>query len=164
MARARSKSKGSIRLQGFFRVQKVCAKTGKILGDSGYVPNQITNYGLESCIVARPISGIGNTTVAKALILGEGTVPASSATNLNGSNSSQFAAFGGVSIVASLTARMTASFAGSNGSMSKVANIGVLDAAIATDGKLIAGNTFASSAFGTDQNLNATYEFRYTTS
>lgn len=158
MARKKKNNDG-ISLKGFFRVQLVDNETGKIEGDSGWVQNKITNYGMESCIVAYPMSGIADKSQASILILGSGTAPDATATRLDGSNSSQASSFAGVSVVGSLTARATQAFAGANGSMAAVANIGLMDA---LSNKLIAGNTFSSSQMTTDQTINATYELQFT--
>ncbi len=152
------KSKDAIKLKGFLRVQLVNKKTGKIEGDSGWMQNVITNYGFESCIAALPMDGIGNTTQAAYLILGSGTEPATDATQLPGSNTDQVLTFAGVSVVASMTQRASAQFEGSDSSMAQLANIGLL---AASSGPLIAGNTFASSAFSTDQQCNASYELQF---
>ena len=139
-------------------MQVIDKKTRKIVGDSDWQENQITNYGLNSCIVAAPIGAAS--VQAAGLMLGSGTNPASSATALDNSNSDYYSAFGQSSVIASLTARMTQSFDGTLGAAT-LANIGVF---AASDGSLIAGKTFASSALTTDQDINCTYELRYSTS
>jgi hypothetical protein len=53
---------------------------------------------------------------------------------------------------------MTQSFDGAVGSMTKLGNIGIL---AASTGSLIAGASFATSSLGTDQDVNASYEFQY---
>ena len=152
------KKTDGITLKGFFRVQVVDRKTKKVVGDTGYRPNVITNYGFESCIAALPMKGIANTAQASYLILGSGTAPATDATQLPGSNTDQIISFEGLSVVASLTQRATAQLEGSDGSMATLANIGLI---VATTGPLVAGNTFASSALSTDQQVNATYELQF---
>lgn len=156
MKKSKINQRDMIRVRGFTRMQIVDAKTKKIVGDSGWGQNQITNYGFANCMVAAPIGAAS--VQAAGFVLGSGTVPASSATALDGSNSDQYSAFGQSSVISSMTARMTASFAGSNGSMAVLANIGVL---AASTGSLICGNTVDSSSLGTDQNLNVSYELRY---
>ena len=153
------KKNDGISLRGFFRVQIVDKKTGKIKGDSGWMKNQITNYGLNSCICAAPIGAAS--VQAAGLLLGTGTEPASSAVELDASLSAYYSAFAYSSILSSLTARMSVSFDGTLGSVAALKNIGVF---AASDGSLIAGNTFATSSLGTDQDINCSYEIRYTTS
>jgi len=154
--------KNKIGVNGFFRVQIVDKETGKIKGNTGWIENQITNYGLESCIVGKPINASNGSPVYVAgLILGSASTPASSAVSLSGSDTKQYSAVAMSSVVASLTARLSQSFEGSGGSsMATLGNIGVL---ANSTGSLIAGKGFATSEFGADQDVNATYELRYTT-
>jgi len=147
------------KIRGMSRLQIVDKKSRKIVGDSGWVKNQITNYGLESCICAAPIGAAS--VQAAGMIIGSGTEPASSATALDGSNTDQYSAFAQSTVSGSLSARMTQSFDGNASSMATLANIGIL---AASNGSLIAGATFASSSLGTDQDVNASYEFQYSTS
>jgi hypothetical protein len=149
----------TVKLRGMFRIHIVDKKTRKIVGDSGLIKNQITNYGLNSCLAAAPIGAAS--VQAAGFIIGSGTVPASDATALDGSNTDQYSAFAQSAVQASTAARMTQSFDGNASSMATLANIGVL---AASTGSLIAGATFASSSLGTDQDVNATYEFQYSTS
>ena len=147
-----------VAIKGFTRLQIVEKKTRKIVGDSGWLQNQITNYGLNSCIVAAPIGAAS--VQAAGLLLGSGTNPASNAVSLDGGLTAYYAAFALSSVVASLTARMSKSFDGTLGAVT-LANVGVF---AASTGSLIAGKTFNSSALSTDQDVNVTYELRYSTS
>lgn len=148
----------NIAIKGFFRLQIVDKKTKKVVGDSGWKQNQVTNYGLNSCVVAAPIGAAS--VQAAGIMLGNGTVPASDATALPGSNTDYYSAFAQSSVIASLTARMTQSFDGTLGAAT-LANIGIF---AASSGTILAGNTFASSALATTQDVNCTYELRYSTS
>lgn len=149
----------NIRIGGFIRAQIVDKKTRRILGDSGWFKNQITNYGMANCFCAAPIGAAS--VQAAGLVLGSGTEPNATHTVLDGSNSDQYSAFGQSTVTNSVSARVTQSFDGGNSSMATVANVGVL---AASTGSLIAGGTFASSSFGTDQTLNISYQFNYSTS
>lgn len=151
-------AKDGVTIKGFFRVQLLDKKSQKVVGDSGWKQNVITDYGFESCIVALPCIGVANTTQASYLILGTGTEPATDATQLPGSNTDQTISFEGQSVVGSMTHRVTAQFEGSDSSMAALKNIGLI---CATSGPLIAGNTFATSDFSTDQQCNATYELQF---
>jgi len=152
-------NKDLIRIKGFTRLQRVDRKTKKIISDTGWLQNQITNYGMNNCLCAAPIGAAS--VQAAGFVLGTGGDPASSATALEGSNSDQYSAFGQSSVIASLMARLTGSFAGSNGSMATLGNIGIL---AASNGSLIAGKSFPTSSLGADQDINASYEFRYSRS
>ena len=150
--------KRKIGVKGFARLQIVDKKSKKVVGDSGWFENQITNYGLNSCIVAAPIGAAS--VQAAGLLLGSGTNPASDAVALPSSNTDYYSAFGQSSVIDSLTARMTQSFDGTLGAAT-IANIGVF---AASSGSLLAGKTFASSALATTQSVNCSYEWRYSTS
>ena len=147
-----------IGVKGFARLQIMDKKSKKIVGDSGWFENQITNYGLNSCICAAPIGAAS--VQAAGLMLGNGTNPASDAVALPSSNTDYYSAFGQSSVIDSLTARMTQSFDGTLGAAT-IANIGVF---AASSGSLLAGKTFASSALATTQSVNCSYEWRYSTS
>ena len=149
--------KRKIGVKGFARLQIVDNKSKKIVGDSGWFENQITNYGLNSCIVAAPI-GAGSI-VAAGLRLGSGSSPASTAAALPNSHSAYYSTFG-ASVISSLTARMTQSFDGTLGAVT-LSNIGVF---ANSSGSILAGKTYASSALATSQSVNCTYEWRYSTS
>jgi hypothetical protein len=153
----KKKNSDRISVKGFLRLQIVDKKSQKIIGDSGWLNNQITNYGLNNCIVAAPIGAAS--VQAAGLLLGSGTNPASDATALDGSLSKYYSAFAQSSVIASLTARMTQSFDGTLDAAT-LANMGIF---AASDGSLIAGKTFNSSALTTDQDVNCTYELRYST-
>jgi len=155
----RRKGTEGISIKGFMRVQIVDKKTKKIVGDSGYFGNQITNYGLDSCVVALPLCCAGSIQ-ATGMMLGNGTNPASDAVALPGSNTDYWGSFLQSTVIDSLTARATCSFDGTEGAAT-FANMGIF---AASTGTLIAGKTFASSAITTDQDINCTYELRYSTS
>jgi hypothetical protein len=148
-----------VAVKGFSRLQIVDKKSRRIVGDSGWGENQITNYGLQSCIVALPFK-CANSIQAAGMMLGSGTTPASDATALPLSNTNYYSAFAYSSVIDSLTARASVSFDGTLGAAT-IANVGVF---AASSGTIIAGKTFASSALTTDQDVNCTYELRYSTS
>lgn len=150
-----SKKNDTIKIKGFLRLQIVDKNTKKIVGDSGWKENQITNYGFNSCLVAAPIGAAS--VQAAGIMLGSGTTPASSATALPLSNTNYYSAFAYSSVLSSLTARMSVSFDGTLGAAT-LANIGIF---AASSGSLICGNTFASSALATTQDINVSYELRY---
>ena len=146
-----------IGIKGFARLQIVDKETKKIVGDSGWFENQITNYGLNSCIVAAPIGAAS--VQAAGLRLGSGSNPASDAVALPLSHSGLYSAFDQSSVIDSLTARMTQSFSSSDAVT--LSNIGVF---ANSSGSLLAGKSYASSALATTQSVNCSYEWRYSTS
>jgi hypothetical protein len=157
-----SRKKGNteaVAIKGFTRLQIKNKKDGKIVGDTGWLQNQITNYGLESCIVALPFKCAGSIQ-ATGIMLGSGTGVASDGTNLQNSNSDYWTAFAQSTVSDSLTCRATASIDGTKGAAT-LQEIGVF---AASTGTVIAAKSFNSSALTTDQDVNCTYELRYTTS
>jgi hypothetical protein len=96
--------------------------------------------------------------------LGTGTVPGAAATNLNGeisaSTERKAVTFGSVG---STTAQFTAPFGSTDsflGGASNLSNIGLF-AATNTNATLFAGNTYTSSSCNTNQNVNVTYQIRF---
>jgi len=156
MDRTKNKNVEGIAVKGFFRLQIRDKKTKRIVGDTGYRGNVVTNYGFESCIVALPLA-CANSLQATGMMLGSGTAPATDAVALDNSLTEYWASFAQSTVVASLTARATASFDGTLGAATLV-NIGLF---AASTGSLIAGNTFDSSAITTDQDINCTYQLVY---
>jgi len=145
-------------IKGFFRLQIVDKKTRKVVGDTGDIENQITNYGLNNCFVGGPIKGASTVKISGAM-LGSGTNPASSATALPGALTNYWSAVG-TAINGSTQGQLTASFDGTLGAVT-IANIGLL---AASSGTVICGNTFASSALATTQDVNMTYNLNWGTS
>ena len=148
----------TIGIKGFFRVQVVDKKTRKVVGDTGDIPNQITDYGLNNCFLAAPAKAAGSVQIAGAM-LGNGTNPASNAVALPGSNTDYYSTVG-TALNDSTQAQFTQSFDGTLGAAT-IANIGLF---AASSGTIICGKTFASSAVATSQDVNVTYNINYTTS
>lgn len=145
------------RVKGFFRTQICNKKDGKIVGDSGWCRNTLTNNGLNA-IAAIAIAATGSYSVGFAAI-GKGTDAIVAAdTGLTSVQNKYLAVT--PSTVATGTARCTVSFDGSDNSATlTIGEIGLFK----TDsvGSLVAGNTFTTSQMTTDQTLNATYELRF---
>jgi len=157
--RKKNKPIESVGVKGFTRLQIVNRKDGSIFADTGYMQNQITNYGLESCIVALPLK-CANSVQCSGLMLGSGTGVASSGTNLTASASDSWKTFAQSTVSDSLTARATASIPGSDIGATTLQEIGIF---AASTGTVIAAKSFSSSAITTDQDVNCTYELRYST-
>jgi hypothetical protein len=147
----------TIAIKGFFRLQIRDKKTGRIVGDTGYIPNQITNYGMANCFVGGP-AGAANTVQIVGAMLGSGTAPASNATQLNLLNTDYYSTVG-EAINGSTQAAFTQTFDGTLGAAT-FKNVGLL---AASDGSLICGQTFASSALATTQDIALTYNINYGT-
>lgn len=165
-------AKSNIKLKGFFRVQ--ITEDGKgVVGDSGWKENTVTNDGIKDYLITWLVSGAGGKTVTY-MALGTGSAPSATDTTLDGEIFHQFAdattnsrASVTTSIIASKTAQFVAAFNSSNSFVTasvNVSNIGLFNSYLtsgANVGTLFAGNTFASSSCATNQNINASYQIRF---
>jgi hypothetical protein len=159
--------KSGARLRGFFRLNIVDYKDGKekIVGDSGWVENQVTNDGINQYLVNWLLGDTANAKSVKYITLGTGTVPASNATALAGeithrTNRETVS----TSVVSSRTAQFTAAFS-SNGFITTTVtlqNIGLFNTTNTAAGTIFAGNTYATSTCASNQAVNATYQIRFT--
>ena len=154
--------KEGIQIHGFSRVQLEI--DGKIVGDSGFQgPNQITNLGFLNYLVKLLGASAGSVQIG-FVALGTGAAPASNAVTLPGEimTSTQRKAVT-FATVSSTTAQFTATFSSSDSFLSAAANlsnIGLFN--LATENATIfAGNTYASSSCDTNQNVNVTYQIRF---
>jgi len=106
---------------------------------------------------------VGDTDNGKSithLALGSGTAPASDATDLEGEAVKRQAVT--TSIVDSRTAQFTGQFASNNSFVTNtqnISNVGLFNTSAA--GTIFAGNTYASSSCATNQNVNVTYQIRF---
>lgn len=150
------KTKDSVKVQGMFRVN--ITEDGKVVGDSGWRKNQITNLGFNQYLVGS-LGNISGKSVTHAA-LGTGGAPAASDTTLAGEQSVR-AALTVATSSSSKTLRNTATFssAASFVTASKnISNIGLFNTSTAATGTLFAGNTYASSTVATNQDVNITYD------
>ena len=153
--------KEAIKIEGFSRVQ--IEEDGKIISDSGFRgPNQITNIGFLNYLCHLLGNRAGSRQIA-FIALGSGGAPASDATSLPGEimSSTQRKA-PTYANVASTTAQFTATFASSDSFLtgaSNLSNIGLFNSS--AENSIFAGNTYASSSCNTNQNVNVTYQIRF---
>ena len=153
--------KDGIKIQGFSRVQ--ITEEGKVVGDSGFVgPNQITNVGFLNYLCHVLGASAGSRLVA-FIALGTGGTIASNATALAGEiTSSTQRVAPTYANVGSTTAQWTATFSSSAAFLagaSNLANIGLFNSS--AENSIFCGNTFASSSCNTNQNVNVTYQIRF---
>jgi hypothetical protein len=145
--------------RGFYRVQ--LTEEGKgVIGDSGWVENQVTNNGIRDFIVNWLIKNTAEGKGVSHVALGTGGVPAATDNTLSGEVQKRAAVT--ATSVMSRTAQFTAQFASSNSFVSttaNISNIGLFDSS--SGGSLFAGNTYASSSCATNQNVNVTYQIRF---
>lgn len=157
-------TKEKLRLRGFFRLN-IVNPDGSIAGDSGWRENQVTNLGIQDYLVDHLIGNSGGKAVTH-MALGTGGAPASNATALSGelTHASNARKAVSTSIVDSRTAQFTAAFASSDSFVTatvNISNIGLFETSTTEGGTLFAGNTYASSSLATNQNVNATYQIRF---
>ena len=159
MNKKKNSSAENLKVKGFFRVQ--LTEDGKgVVGDSGWCENQVTNLGIQDYIVDWLVGDTANGKSITHMALGSGTQPASNGTALAGEVEKRQAV--STSIVSSRTAQFTAQFASGNSFVTNtqnISNVGLFNTSAA--GTIFAGNTYASSSCATNQNVNATYQIRF---
>lgn len=154
--------KENVGIKGFTRV--ALEENGKIVGDSGWMgPNQIVNLGFLDYLCKNLGASAGSKQIG-FVALGTGSAPGAAATGLDGEimSSTQRGAVT-YAAVGSTTAQFTATFASSDSFLTasaNLSNIGLFNATT-TNATLFAGNTFASSSCNTNQNVNVTYQIRF---
>jgi hypothetical protein len=153
----------AVKIKGFFRLQIEDGPSGEIVGDSGWVENQVTNLGFKLYVADNIGKSSGSKQIAY-VALGTGAAPAAGATTLPGEimDSTQRT---GVTYanVASTTAQFTAIFASSDNFLSAAANLSNIGlfATTTTSDTIFAGNAYTSSSCDTNQNVNLTYQIRF---
>lgn len=165
MSRKNSAVTDGLSAKGYFRLNITEDKNGKqvVVGDSGWVKNQITNLGFQNYLAALLGAVAGSKQVAY-VALGTGGAPATTDTTLAGEimASTQRTTVTPTTI-ASKTVQFAATFSSANSFLtasSNLSNIG-LYATTTTSDTLFAGNTYTSSAVATNQNVNLTYQIRF---
>ena len=153
--------KDGIKIQGFSRVQ--ITEEGKVVGDSGFVgPNQITNVGF-LYYLCHVLGASAGSKLVGYVALGSGGTIATNATALAGEimGSTQRVA-PTYANVGSTTAQFTATFSSSASFLtgaSNLSNIGLFQSS--AEASIFCGNTFASSSCNINQNVNVTYQIRF---
>jgi hypothetical protein len=140
-------------VKGAFRLNIV--EGDKIVGDSGWISNQITNEGFRSMV--RLLGGIAGSSAVSHLALGSGGAPAASDTSLAGEVVKRQAVTAATSNT-SKAVLFTGTFSSANSFVTNtqnISNIGLFGASSAST--LFAGNTFASSSCATNQDVNVSY-------
>ena len=147
--------KDGLKIKGMFRVQ--LNEDGKVVGDSGWKQNLIVNDGFNDYL-CKALGAVSGSKQVSHLALGTGGTPAATDTTLAGEVQKRQAVTAATSS-SSKTIRFTGTFSSSNSfvtATANISNIGLFNSS--STGTLFAGNTFASSAVATNQNVNATYD------
>jgi len=152
----------SIKVNGFFRIQIGEKKDSKdiIVGDSKWRKNEVTNLGFQNYI-CNLIGALAGSKQVGMIMIGTGGAPATDATALAGETKRQTC---GNAVVSSKTMRATAAIASGDhpGGTPDIANIGLIENT-ASGGTILAGNSYSSSTWNSNQGLSATYELRFGT-
>lgn len=150
-----------LRLRGFFRIKLGEEDKGKVIvvGDSGWNENEVTNLGFQDYICAL-IGGLAGSKQVSHMAIGTGGVPNVTDTSLAGETKRQTC---GNATVNSKTMRATMEIASGDhpGGTPNISNIALVNTS--SGGTIMCGNTYASSAWNTNQGLSATYELRFAT-
>lgn len=144
-----------IKIKGMFRI--TISEDDRIVGDSGWRENQVTNLGFNQYLVMS-LGSIAGSKYITHLALGTGAAPATGDTTLSGEVTKRAAVTAATSS-GSKTLRLTATFASSDSFVTatrNISNIGLFNTS--SGGTLFAGNTYTSSSCATNQNVNATYD------
>lgn len=147
----------NIKVKGCFRIN--IEENGKIVGDSGWQENIVVNEGFSRFIVQLMLAGANSTRITH-VSLGSGGVPSATDTTLAGEHQKRKSVSG--SEISSKTMRFVATFGSSDSfvtNLATLANIGLFNSS--SGGYLFAGNTYSSSQIATNQNVNVTYEIRF---
>lgn len=152
----------AIQVKGFFRLAIV--ENGEVVGDSGWRENQVVDLGFSHYMVDLLGQGANSKQISR-MMLGTGTAPGAAATTLPGELNTATYTRTTVSFAntGSKTARFTATFASANSHITAAVtlqNIGIINNTTSA-GTLMAGNTYATSQWNTNQDINATYEIRF---
>lgn len=157
-------------LEGFARVH--LKENGELIGNSGWVKNTVTDYGLDEGLGSVLIGDAGSKLIAYAA-LGEGSAPATNGTSLESEIDDAAASRDAVSKAtvtsatgASVTARFYGTFSSSDNHLTAthdISNIGLFAISNVTAGTILSGVAYSSSNMNTNQDLEYTYEWRFGT-
>jgi hypothetical protein len=150
----------AIAVKGMFRVR--VNEDGKIVGDSGWRENEVTNLGFNQYIVSSLGSIAGSKYISHVGIGTGGTINPTT-TALPGEVGTRQGVTAATSS-SSKTLNLTATFASGWHTITdaqSISNIGLFNSVSA--GTLFSGNTFASSSCASNQAVNVTYDLTFAT-
>ena len=167
MKRHSNKAIEELHVRGFFRLKIVeTQKNGeiKVVGDSGWKKNQITNLGKDQYLSQLLANMAGSKQVSYAAI-GTGGVPAATDTTLSGELTDSANCRMAVS-PSTINQSGTVQFAftlnsGLITTSHAISNVGLFNVSTTASGTLFAGNTFTSSTLATNQAVNGSYQIRF---
>jgi hypothetical protein len=162
------KAISGIGVAGFSRLKIIDhnQKTGakKVVGDSGWCKNLVTNLGFQHYIL-ESMGTIAGSSAVESFALGEGTAPGAAATSLQSELTDGDCRFNLTpSVVSSKTLQMVGTLAsGVITTTHDIKNIGVFAVSTTELGSILCGNTYATSNLQTNQSVNVTYQLRFST-
>lgn len=154
-------SKDGVKIRGFFRVQ--LQEEDRIVGDSDWVENQVTNDGILEYLVST-LGAIAGSKQVSHVALGTGTVPGAAATTLANEITENASMRKSVTAASNGSTRVdfTATF---NSDLRTdpytIQNIGLFQQSNTNTATLFAGNTYATSQWATNQAVNVTYSITF---
>jgi hypothetical protein len=153
------RAKEAIQVRGFARFQMVDAETGKPLGrPSKWYKNTVVNLGF-AYYVCGSIGAMSNSTQVTYMAIGTGTAPAATDTSLQGEVGARATTTN--SVQSSKTLQTTTQFAGSTLTAFPVTIQNVALVNTSSGGTILSGTTYATSQWNSNQNVNATYQLRF---
>lgn len=154
----KKRSASKLVIRGFLRVQGIDPVTKRVLHDSGWVQNKVTNNGLIN--LAQLLGSNNGYTIAYAALGTQSTAVDMSQTDIDGRTNSFRAITLSTSGICTLTA--TCSFSSSDlGASCSVGAAGLFKTNSA--GSMVACQTFDRSAWAVNQDFNLTYQLRFAT-
>jgi hypothetical protein len=158
----------SVNVAGFFRMKIMQHETNgsaKVVGDSGWKKNLVTNLGFQHYMI-EPMGAITGSSQVSYFALGTGAAPAvtdtSLANELTDATGCRFTMT--PSVVTSKTLQMVGTLNSNVVTANRtINNIGVFAVSSVTAGSILCGNTYATSQLQTNQSVNVTYQLRFAT-
>jgi hypothetical protein len=156
-------------IAGFARVQ--IRQDGLLVGDSGWVHNVMTDYGMDEGLGQVLASQVGSVRAGYAA-LGTGGAPTTATTALPGENAATAGrdALSYVTVTAANATGVTSRYYGTFGSSESrvtntiaIANIGLYTGSGTSGSNLLCGATYTVSTLNTNQDVNYSYEWRFQT-
>jgi hypothetical protein len=157
------KTNEGLKIRGFFRLQ--ISEDGEIVGDSGWMQNNVTDVGMDTYILQLMSADAGSIRISHAA-LGTGGLVTDGTTRLPGELDHDAASRAAVTLVTSASSRLraTATFNSTQSFLTTTANIsnvGLFQQSNTDTATVFAGNTYASSQVASNQNVNLTYDINF---
>ena len=151
------KKQEALKVKGFFRLQIANKDDGKIVGDTGWKQNTVVNLGFQDYICSS-IGAVAGSKQVSNMAIGTGTAPGVTGTSLEGETGNRVTTTN--SVISSKTLQCTAQFAGTDmGSTCTIQNVALANTS--AGGTILCGTTYATSQWASNQNVNSTYQLRF---